>query len=199
MRTTFLRTSFLALVLASLASCGGATAAPASAPPSDESAGDEGTAEPPVPEALAAAALEANEAARAWMRDAAARPIAPTCELAPIYFAWGYEWDEDAAEHRPSIDGELGAEALAVIEWDARCMTARGATSAEITGMVLPRYDAEYAMALGDRLARVVRDALAAHGAADASLTTRSLGNEMATGTDAMGWSRDARVELAPR
>lgn len=194
------RRSLAPILVVCLAACGGA--ADAASPSSSASSAGGDTAEPappPVPAELAASAEAACAAARTWMTDAAARPLDASCALAPVYFSWSYEWDEDAAEHRPSLDGRLEPEALAVLDWDVRCMAARGITSIEATGMLWRHGSEEYDMALADRLARGVQDALAERGVAREAITTRSLGRELATGTDPIGWTRDVRVELAPR
>jgi outer membrane protein OmpA-like peptidoglycan-associated protein len=83
-----------------------------------------------------------------------------------------------------------------VIDWDLRCLAAHGASTVEVTGMIWALGSEEYAMALGDRLARGVRDALVARGMSRSDVRTRSVGEERATGHDALGWTRDVRVEL---
>ena len=109
----------------------------------------------------------------------------PPCELAAAYFGF----DED------TLDGT----ATSVLERDRACMTERGYTAIQITGMCDPRGTEEYNMALGDRRARVVRDHLQRLGVERRSMTTRSVGEEMATGSDEYSWSRDRRADITPR
>lgn len=109
----------------------------------------------------------------------------PPCELAAVYFGF----DEDT----------LDSAATSVLDRDRSCMTERGYTALSITGMCDPRGTEEYNMALGDRRARVVRDHLQRLGVERRSMTTRSVGEEMATGSDEYAWSRDRRADIAPR
>jgi len=68
-----------------------------------------------------------------------------------------------------------------------------------LVGRADPRGTTEYNMALGDRRARATRDQLQRLGVERRAITTRSVGEEMATGSDEYGWSRDRRSEIAPR
>lgn len=109
----------------------------------------------------------------------------PPCELEAAYF--GFDAD--------TLDGA----ATSALDRDRACMTERGYTSVTITGMCDPRGTEEYNMALGDRRARTVRDHLQRLGVDRRSMTTRSVGEEMATGSDEYGWGRDRRADIAPR
>ena len=109
----------------------------------------------------------------------------PPCELEAAYFGF----DED------TLDGT----ATSVLDRDRSCMTERGYAAIQITGMCDPRGTEEYNMALGDRRARVVRDHLQRLGLSRSSMTTRSVGEEMATGHDEYSWSRDRRADITPR
>jgi peptidoglycan-associated lipoprotein len=109
----------------------------------------------------------------------------PPCELEAAYFAF----DED------TLDGT----ATGALDRDRACMTERSYGAISITGMCDPRGTEEYNMALGDRRARTVRDHLQRLGVARSAMTIRSVGEEMASGSDEYSWSRDRRADIAPR
>jgi peptidoglycan-associated lipoprotein len=109
----------------------------------------------------------------------------PPCELEAAYF--GFDADT------------LDATATAALDRDRACITERGYTGVTITGMCDPRGTEEYNMALGDRRARAVRDHLQRLGVDRRTMSTRSVGEEMASGSDEYSWSRDRRADLAPR
>ena len=112
-------------------------------------------------------------------------PPPQECQLQAAYFAFDESTLDDAA--RSALDA------------DRACMTERGITQIQITGMTDPRGTEEYNMALGDRRARTTRDQLQRLGVGRSAMTTRSVGEEMASGSDEYGWSRDRRAEPAPR
>lgn len=105
------------------------------------------------------------------------------CELEAVYFAF----DED----------NLDAIATAALERDRACLAERGVTAVSITGMCDPRGTEEYNVALGDRRARAVRDHLQRLGIPRASMTSRSVGEEWARGSDEPSWARDRRAEVS--
>jgi peptidoglycan-associated lipoprotein len=107
------------------------------------------------------------------------------CSLEPAYF--GY--DEDT----------LDRTATAALERDRACFTERGYGGLQITGMADPRGTEEYNLALGERRARAVRDHLDRLGVPRRAMSTRSVGEEMATGADEASWVRDRRADVAPR
>lgn len=116
-------------------------------------------------------------------------PVAPPppqqCQLESVYFAFDESTLDDTAR--------------SALQSDRSCMTERGITSVQITGMTDPRGTEEYNMALGDRRARATRDQLQRLGVGRSAMQTRSVGEEQATGSDEYGWSRDRRSELTPR
>jgi peptidoglycan-associated lipoprotein len=105
------------------------------------------------------------------------------CQLQPVYFAFD--------------DHNLDDTARRTLEANARCMQERDVRHVLITGMCDPRGTEEYNMALGDRRARSVRDHLQRLGIDRSRMTTRSVGEEQATGQDEVGWARDRRAEIA--
>lgn len=107
------------------------------------------------------------------------------CQLQPVYFAFDESTLDDTAR--------------SALTANQACMTERNITAVQITGMTDPRGTEEYNMALGDRRARATRDHLQRLGVARRAMTTRSVGEEMATGSDEYGWSRDRRAELSER
>lgn len=112
-------------------------------------------------------------------------PPPQVCQLQPVYFAF----DES------SLD-DAGRTAL---QADVSCMQERSIQNVQVTGMCDPRGTEEYNMALGDRRARATRDHLQRLGIQRGRMTTRSVGEEMATGADEYGWSRDRRSDITER
>jgi peptidoglycan-associated lipoprotein len=112
-------------------------------------------------------------------------PVPQGCQWQPAYFAF----DESTLD-------EAARSALAA---DYACMSERSVTAITVTGLTDPRGTEEYNMALGDRRARTARDHLQRLGVGRRAITTRSVGEEMATGSDEYGWSRDRRADVAPR
>lgn len=107
------------------------------------------------------------------------------CQLQPIYF----QFDESA----------LDDAARSALQADVSCMQERSIQNVTVTGMCDPRGTEEYNMALGDRRARATRDHLQRLGVERRRLQTRSVGEEMATGSDEYGWSRDRRADITQR
>lgn len=119
-------------------------------------------------------------------RAAAAEPLPPgPCQLAAAYFSFDESNLDDAAR--------------SALEADARCIQERSIARVQVTGMCDPRGTEEYNLALGDRRGRSVREHLQRLGVARGSLSSRSVGEEMATGSDEGGWSRDRRAEISER
>ncbi len=112
-------------------------------------------------------------------------PPPQQCQLQPVYFAF----DESALD-------EAGRTAL---QADVTCMQERSIQNVQVTGMCDPRGTEEYNMALGDRRARTTRDHLQRLGVQRTRLQIRSVGEEMATGADEYGWSRDRRSDITER
>ena len=80
----------------------------------------------------------------------------------------------------------------------ADCIKERSIKSLHITGLTDPRGTEEYNMALGDRRAQAATKYLKSLGVT-AELSYSSMGEELATGTDESGWSRDRRVDFKER
>jgi peptidoglycan-associated lipoprotein len=112
-------------------------------------------------------------------------PVPQVCQLQPVYF----QFDESA----------LDDAARTALTANQSCMQERSIASVQITGMCDPRGTEEYNMALGDRRARATRDHLQRLGVGRGAMQTRSVGEEMATGADEYGWSRDRRADLTER
>lgn len=107
------------------------------------------------------------------------------CDNAPVYFAY------DSADLDSSSRERLGR--------SARCLQQRNASNVMITGMTDPRGTEEYNLALGDRRARAVAGYVESLGVDGRKIRTTSVGEEMASGGDESGWSRDRRAEVDPR
>jgi len=104
------------------------------------------------------------------------------CRLEPIRFAF-----DDATLDQRSRDR---------LEATVRCLRDRGIGRVDLVGHADPRGTEEYNLALGERRARTVRSYLASLGMPEASMTARSMGEELAAGTDEAGWARDRRVDV---
>ena len=107
------------------------------------------------------------------------------CELQAVYF--GFDADQ--------LDGAARASAQA----NVNCMKERGVTALQLTGHCDPRGTEEYNLALGDRRARALGDYLKSLGLDAANVSSTSMGEEMASGTEESSWSRDRRVDVRPR
>jgi peptidoglycan-associated lipoprotein len=77
----------------------------------------------------------------------------------------------------------------------AACIKQRSMKAVHMTGLTDPRGTEEYNLALGDRRAQSAKKYLQSLGVA-AQMSASSMGEEMATGTDEGGWSKDRRVDL---
>lgn len=109
---------------------------------------------------------------------------AEACSLQSVYFAY------DSSNLESSARDQL--------QNNANCIQERGISAVHITGLTDPRGTEEYNMALGDRRAQSAMKFLKSLGVS-ANLGYSSMGEELATGTDESGWSRDRRVDLKER
>ncbi|MGE0790615.1 MAG: OmpA family protein [Sandaracinaceae bacterium] len=107
------------------------------------------------------------------------------CSLQTVYFAY------DSSD----IGGGTGN----ALESNARCINERDVPHVTITGHCDPRGTEEYNLALGDRRARGVQSYMERLGVDRSRMTTRSMGEEMARGSDESSWSQDRRVEFEER
>ncbi len=113
-------------------------------------------------------------------------PVGPTqCSMQTIYF--GYDQSD--------ITGGAGN----TLESNARCINERDIPHVTITGHCDPRGTEEYNLALGDRRARSVQSYMQRLGVDNGRMTTRSMGEEMARGSNESTWSQDRRVEFEER
>ena len=115
------------------------------------------------------------------------RETAPTggCQLQVVYFAY------DSATLEPSArDG---------IAKNAQCIREKGMSNVRITGHTDPRGTEEYNLALGDRRAKSVEQYLSSLGVDKKSLSSSSMGEELARGEDESGWTQDRRVEFTTK
>lgn len=112
------------------------------------------------------------------------QPDPGPCELSPIYFEY------DSASLEGSARDQLGRL--------ASCIRQRNVTAIHLTGLTDPRGTEEYNLALGDRRAGAAEAFLKSLGV-EARITHSSLGEEMASGEDEAGWSRDRRVDVKPQ
>ena len=111
--------------------------------------------------------------------------VPQVCQLQPVYF----QFDESA----------LDDAARTALQANVTCMQERTIAAVQVTGMCDPRGTEEYNLALGDRRGRTTRDHLQRLGVARGVAATRSVGEEMATGSDEYGWSRDRRSDITER
>jgi peptidoglycan-associated lipoprotein len=107
------------------------------------------------------------------------------CSLSPVYFAF----DAD----------DLDSSARNAIQANVSCMQEQNMTGVHVTGHCDPRGTEEYNLALGDRRARAVANYMVSLGLDSGSVTSSSMGEEMASGTDESSWSRDRKVEFTGR
>ncbi len=112
----------------------------------------------------------------------AVEPEPEPCVVETVYFAF------DSAE--------LDSSARAALQEAAECYrdAADPGLSLLLTGACDPRGTEEYNIALGERRAQSVRSYLISLGLDGSRISTTSVGEEMATGTDEAGWARDRNV-----
>lgn len=107
------------------------------------------------------------------------------CQLEAVYFAFDESNLDDAAR--------------TALQNDVNCMRERSISAVQVTGMADPRGTEEYNLALGTRRANATRDHLVRLGVERRSVSTHSVGEERATGSDEYSWSRDRRAEVTER
>ena len=108
-------------------------------------------------------------------------PVEEACSLGNVYFAYD--------------SSELSGSARSTLENNARCIEERSIQSVTLFGMCDPRGTEEYNLALGDQRARSVSAFMQRLGVSRGNLSTRSLGEEQARGSDESSWAQDRRVE----
>jgi peptidoglycan-associated lipoprotein len=117
--------------------------------------------------------------------ETAVAPTAPApvseCSLTPVYF----DFDSSA----------LGDSARDQLARNAQCIKEQSMSAVHLTGLTDPRGTEEYNLALGDRRALAAKQYLKSLGV-EANISHSSMGEEMASGQDEAGWSRDRRVEI---
>lgn len=108
-------------------------------------------------------------------------PVEQPCVVETVYFAF------DSAE--------LDSSSRAALQEAVECFRGQGSgVSLLLSGAADPRGTEEYNIALGERRAQAVRSYLTSLGLDGNSISTTSVGEEMATGTDEGGWARDRNV-----
>jgi peptidoglycan-associated lipoprotein len=109
-------------------------------------------------------------------------PVAEPCVLETVYFAFD--------------SSELDSSARAALQEAVECYRGQAdpGLSLLLTGAADPRGTEEYNIALGERRAQSVRSYLISLGLDGSRVSTTSVGEEMATGTDEAGWARDRNV-----
>ncbi len=113
---------------------------------------------------------------------AAPEPVANTgCTLDSVYF------DFDSST--------LDAASRDKLSQAAACIKQHGAKAVHLTGLTDPRGTEEYNLALGDRRAQSAKKYLQSLGV-QSKLSSSSMGEELATGTDEATWARDRRVDM---
>ena len=109
-------------------------------------------------------------------------PVEAPCALETVYFAFD--------------SSELDSSARAALQEAAECYRGKQdpGITLRLTGACDPRGTEEYNLALGERRAQSVRSYLISLGMDGSRISTTSVGEEMATGTDEGGWARDRNV-----
>jgi len=104
------------------------------------------------------------------------------CTLQNIFFDFDSETLQPAARD--------------VLQQNADCLRKRGSKTVRLIGYTDPRGTEEYNLALGDRRAKSVGTYLKSLGSTIQSVSTTSMGEEMAKGTDEVSWAQDRKVEF---
>lgn len=107
------------------------------------------------------------------------------CGLDAIYFAY------DASE--------ISGTARSTLETNASCINSRDIPHVRVTGHTDPRGTEEYNLALGERRAQSVRTYMTRLGVDSGRMSTHSMGEEVARGSDESSWSQDRRVQFEER
>jgi peptidoglycan-associated lipoprotein len=108
-------------------------------------------------------------------------PAEQPCAVETVYF----EFDS----------AELDSSSRSALQEAVECYRGQGSgVSLLLSGAADPRGTEEYNIALGERRAQAVRSYLTSLGLDAGSISTTSVGEEMATGTDEAGWARDRNV-----
>ncbi len=108
-------------------------------------------------------------------------PVEQSCVVETVYFAF------DSAE--------LDSSSRAALQEAVECYRGQDSgVSLLLAGAADPRGTEEYNIALGERRAQAVRSYLTSLGLDGSRVSTTSVGEEMATGTDEAGWARDRNV-----
>jgi peptidoglycan-associated lipoprotein len=132
-------------------------------------------AEEPAPEDTAGSEIPEPEP------EVEVEPVAQPCVVETVYFAF------DSAE--------LDSSSRAALQEAVECFRGQGSgVSLLLSGAADPRGTEEYNIALGERRAQAVRSYLTSLGLDGNSVSTTSVGEEMASGTDEAGWARDRNV-----
>lgn len=112
-------------------------------------------------------------------------PESGPCSLQTVYF----EFDAD----------NLTGSARDAVQANAQCIQERNISSVHVTGHTDPRGTEEYNLALGDRRARSVKRFMTSLGVEESRVSTSSVGEEMASGSDEASWARDRRAAFTER
>ena len=110
------------------------------------------------------------------------QPAEEPCAIETVYF----EFDSS----------ELDSSARSALQEAVECYRGQQdpGLSLLLTGAADPRGTEEYNIALGERRAQAVRSYLTSLGLDRSRISTTSVGEEMATGTNEAGWARDRNV-----
>jgi len=135
--------------------------------------------EEPEPEVTTGAEIPEPEPEVAY------EPAEEPCAVETVYFAFD--------------SSELDSSARAALQEAVECYRGQPdpGLSLLLTGAADPRGTEEYNIALGERRARSVRSYLISLGLDGSRVSTTSVGEEMATGTDEAGWARDRNVSAS--
>ncbi len=135
--------------------------------------------EEPEPEVTTGAEMPEPEPEVAY------EPPEEPCSVETIYFAFD--------------SSDLDSSARAALQAAVECYRGQPdpGLSLLLTGAADPRGTEEYNIALGERRAQAVRSYLVSLGLDSSRISTTSVGEEMASGTDEAGWARDRNVSAS--
>jgi peptidoglycan-associated lipoprotein len=124
--------------------------------------------------------------------------VAPTPAALPEYLDPNSALNREHSVYFKFDDSGVGPEYKAVVERHGRYLAAHPSVKTAVQGNADERGSAEYNLALGQRRAEAVKDALKIYGATDAQIEATSFGSEkpVDTGHDESAWSKNRRADI---
>jgi peptidoglycan-associated lipoprotein len=169
-----------------LAACASPTQPTAGAGTNAAAASTTAAASPSTPPSAQAGGVGSGAVSSSTVPTVQARPTPPAPSEASVYF----DFDEFVLDSQDS----------AVVERWGRHLVALPALTLRIEGHTDERGSSEYNLALGQRRAQAVVDALRAYGVATGRIEAVSFGEERpgSAGHDETAWSKNRRADLRP-